>query len=113
MFAKRGIIASIGLLAASFVTNIAPASAEWYFFVQNASSSAITSVLVSETGESWGYFDIGAGIAKGEKVQLVWNKSTEGERCNQLIKATFADGTESPAATINFCQDLDSPIVFE
>ncbi|MDX2255063.1 MAG: hypothetical protein NW214_06070 [Pseudanabaenaceae cyanobacterium bins.39] len=113
MPSKRSIFASLSIVAVSLMANIAPAMADqWYFYVKNNSNSKITGLFVSETGSSWGYFDIGSGIAPGEKSQLFWDKSTNSELCNQFVKASFADGTESAPTKINFCQDLDTPIVF-
>ena len=111
---KRGFLVSAGLFTLALVGNVASASAEqWYFYAKNASSSTINSLLVSETGSSWGAFDIGAGIVSGENAKLVWSSSTNNESCNQFIKATFADGSESVPAKFNFCKDLNDPIVFQ
>lgn len=89
------------------------ASAEqWYFWVENDSNTAIKSLLVSEDGKKWGYFDIGSGIAPGDKEKMLWNESANDESCAQWIKAEFSDGQESEAAQINFCQKVDDPIVF-
>lgn len=114
MLIKRGLLVSASLFVFSLVANFAAASAEqWYFFIKNSTSSTIKSILVSENGNSWGYFDIGVGIAPGENTKLVWSSSTNNESCSQLIKATFADGTESTPARFNFCKDLDTPIEFQ
>lgn len=115
MSIKRNFLISASLLAFGLLHNVASASAEqWYFYVKNNSSSAIKSLLVSETENgNWGYFDIGSGIASGVKNKLVWSGSTNNESCNQFIKATFADGSESVPAKFNFCKDIDDLIEFQ
>ena len=114
MQTKSGLLISASLFSLSLLANVASASAEqWYFYVKNASSSPIKSLLVSGNGSDWGYFDIGSGIASGENSKLIWSSSTNDESCNQLIKASFADGSESTPAKFNFCKDLDEPIVFQ
>ncbi len=98
----------------SLVAKVNPASAEqWYFWVQNSSSAKIQKLLVSQNGRQWGYFDIGSGIAAGDTVKLIWDESTNNQDCSQWIKAKFSDGAESKPAKINFCQNLDDPIVFQ
>ncbi len=111
---KNSLLASASLIAFSLVTNVASASADqWYFYVQNNSSSAIKKLLVGEPNKSWGMFDIGSGIASGENTKMIWDSSTDGQLCRQWIKAEFADGSESTPVVIDFCQDLDDPIVFQ
>jgi hypothetical protein len=114
MLIKRGFLLSATLFTFGLVANVASASAEqWYFYAKNNSTTTMTSLLVSETGDNWGKFDIGSGIVVGENAKLVWSSSTNNESCNQYIKATFADGSESTPAKFNFCKDLDEPIVFQ
>ena len=111
---KNSFWASASLIAFSLVANVASASAEqWYFYVQNNNSNAITKLLVGEPEKSWGMFDIGSGIASGENTKMIWDSSTNNQLCRQWIKAEFADGSESAPAIIDFCQNLDDPIVFE
>ena len=111
---KNSFLASASLIAFSLVASVASASAEqWYFYVQNNSSVTIKKVLVGEPDKSWGMFDIGSGITSGENTKMIWDSSTNGQLCEQWIKAEFADGSESAPAFINFCQNLDDPIVFE
>ncbi len=113
MLIKRSLLVSASMLAFSLVANVASASAEqWYFYVKNSSNSTIKSLLVSQTGTKWGYFDIGTGISPSENTKMVWDSSTNNESCDQFIKATFADGSESTPSKIDFCKDLDDPIVF-
>jgi len=57
-------------------------------------------------------FDIGSGITPGENTKIVWDSSTDNQSCKQWIKARFADGSESEASYIDFCKNLDDPIVF-
>ena len=78
---------------------------EFSFTATNTTSSAITEVLVSENKSDWGYFDIGSGIKPGSTVNLVWDQSTNSESCDQWVKATYADGTESEPAKFDFCED--------
>lgn len=114
MVTKRNLLVSASVLAVSLVANVASASAEqWYFFVKNNSNSTITKLLVAEPEKSWGQFDIGAGIAPGENTKMIWDSSTNNQQCKQWIKAQFADGSESTPATIDFCKNLDDPIVFQ
>ena len=92
-FAGNGVLAT-GALAAEFS-----------FTATNTTGSAVTEVLVSENKTDWGYFDIGSGIAPGATVNLVWSQSTNGEACEQWVKAVFADGSESEPAMFDFCED--------
>jgi hypothetical protein len=109
----RRSLLTTGLLAAALLGSVATASAEqWYFYVQNDSSQAITGLYTSENGSSWGRFNLGSGIASGKKAKLVWNRSTNNQGCNQYVKAVFADGSDFKTDKMNFCEDLDDPIVF-
>ena len=83
-----------------------PASEGNYSFkVHNSTDQTITKLLASEDGEDYGDFDIGKGIKPGQTVTLVWDKSTEGEECEQYFKAVFDDGEESEAKKFDFCED--------
>ena len=105
---------SIATTILSLATMAVPSLAEqWYFKVQNATNSSIKKLLVSEDKKNWGYFNIGSGIAAGTTEKLFWDESTNSESCNQWIKAVYSDGSESQPSKINFCEDLDDPIVFE
>src|SRR5687767_10730402 len=97
---KRSLIAS-GLLVLGLSSNVAFAE-QWYFYVENGSSTKIKGLYASENGRNWGHFDIGSGIAAGKSVKLTWNKSTNNESCTQYLKATFTDGSESKSAKIDF-----------
>lgn len=88
-------------------------ASDYYFFVDNQSSSRIVKLEVSQDKKKWGQFDIGRGIGKGKSSKLVWDDSTDDEECEQWMRAKFADGTSSEPAQIDFCQAMDDPIVFE
>ena len=114
------MIASLRTLVASFCVVVAmglaantAAAEQWYFYVKNSTDSKMTKLLAAEEGGDWGSFDLGSGIKAGEKAKLIWSKSTNNESCEQYLKAKFADGSESKSAKIDFCSDLDDPIVFE
>jgi hypothetical protein len=109
---RTSLIAS-SLLILGLAANSAPAFAgQWYFYVENASSATIKKLYASEDGKKWGYFDIGSGIGAGKSIKLNWSSSTDDQSCKQYLKAVFADGSESKSAKIDFCNDLDDPIVF-
>lgn len=91
----------------------AAAAEQWYFFVKNDTGSKMTWLAASEDGRNWGRFDIGSGIGAGKSAKLIWNKSTNDQSCDQYLKAKFADGSEIKSKKIDFCEDLDDPIVFE
>jgi len=78
---------------------------EYSFTVTNNTSHTIKQILVSEDGSDYGYFDIGSGIKPGQTVKLVWDQSTNGEACDQFVKAVYSDGSESEPAKFNFCED--------
>ena len=111
---KKSFLISASLIAFSLVANVTSASAEqWYFYVKNSSNSTIKKLMVGEPEKTWGQFDIGSGIAVGENTKMVWDSSTDNQQCKQWIKAQFADGSESAPAYIDFCKNLDDPIVFQ
>jgi hypothetical protein len=91
---------------------LASAADQWHFKVTNATESRITKLQVSQDKSNWGDFDIGSGIGAGDTETLVWDSSTDSEGCDQWIRAKFKDGSTSPASKQNFCEDLDTPIVF-
>lgn len=97
------------LLFALVLTSMAGVSAfadddQYSFKVTNNTSQVIKKLLASEDGEKFGFFNIGSGIKPGATVTLVWDKSTNGESCNQFFKAVYADGSESEAAEFDFCE---------
>jgi hypothetical protein len=112
-FPKRLACSAWPMAAALWGIAVAPALAgDWYFYVQNDSSSRIIRLEAKEKGGSWGSFDLDGGIASGDKVRLDWYASTNNEDCKQSLRATFADGSVSDPTTFDFCADLDTPIVF-
>ncbi len=111
---KSKLLLGLAIASLSLAVEVAPASAkEWYFWVENQSNASIKEVLVSTDNSTWGHFEIGSGIGAGEKAKLIWDQSTNNESCTQWIKASFSDNSESKPASIDFCQDLDTPIVFK
>jgi hypothetical protein len=96
------------VLAAALVlmsTSFAFANASDYKFkVHNNTKQAIKKLYVSEDGKKWGQFDIGGGIAAGATEELVWDKSTDSEACEQYFKVVFADGEESDPVKFDFCE---------
>ena len=77
---------------------------EYIFKVHNNTKQAIKRLQVSEDGKKWGFFDIDSGIPAGQTVELVWDKSTDSESCEQYFKVQFADGEWSDAVKFNFCE---------
>ena len=106
-------IRNIVIAAAATLALSMPAFAEDYSFkVHNNTDTKIAKILVSEDGEEYGFFDIGAGINPGKTVTLVWDSSTNGESCDQYFKAVFSNGEESEAQQFNFCEE-DVTLEFE
>jgi|ERR1051326_707851 hypothetical protein len=77
---------------------------EYKFKVHNNTKQDIKKLQVSEDGKKWGDFDIGSGIAAGATEELVWDKSTDSENCEQYFKVQFADGEWSDAVKFDFCE---------
>ena len=77
---------------------------DYKFKVHNNTKQAIKKLQVSQDGKKWGDFDIGDGIAAGATDELVWDKSTDSENCEQYFKVQFADGEWSDAVKFNFCE---------
>jgi hypothetical protein len=92
-------VAGFGLVATSAQAE------EFSFTATNTTRSAVTKILVSEDKKEWGYFDVGKGIKPGATSDLVWDQSTNSESCEQWVKATYADGSESEPAKFDFCED--------
>jgi hypothetical protein len=82
----------------------ASSKVEYKFQIHNNTRSAIKKVLVSEDGKTYGQFDIGDGIAAGDTVEMVWDKSTDEGNCEQYFKAVFANGEESSPVVFDFCE---------
>lgn len=111
-FFKMTLSASLLGFGLMVLSPMASAS-DYYFFVENKSSSRIVKLEVSQDKKKWGQFDIGRGIGKGKSSKLVWDESTDDEDCEQWVRAKFADGSASEPAQFDFCQAMDDPIVFE
>lgn len=113
---KTVTLLTFALVCMSFAINYAQAhkatTVEYTYKVHNKSKSTITALMASEDGKTYGAFDIGKGIAPGQIVTLVWDKSTDEGNCEQWIKAKFADGGVSPAAKFDFCEE-DLVLEFE
>lgn len=77
----------------------------WDFTVTNATGSAITRILASEDGKTWGEFKLSGPVAPGGSMQLVWAPSTENTGCEWQVKAVYQDGSESDPATFDFCEE--------
>ena len=95
------IAVATGLLMAAGIAS----ADEFSFKIINGTDSTIRKILVSENGRQYGFFDIGRGVKPGATVELVWDSSTDGEACEQYVKAVFADGSESEAAVFDFCEE--------
>ena len=93
------------VLAAVVLLSLPAIADEYSFKVTNNTDTKITKILVSEDGEEYGFFKIGAGINPGKTVTLVWDQSTNGESCEQYFKAVFANGEESEAQKFDFCEE--------
>ena len=102
----------VAAVAVLFLATTASADDEYKFKVHNNTKQTIKKILVSEDGNEFGFFDIGSGIKPGQTVTLVWDKSTNGESCEQYFKAVFADGEESEAESFDFCES-DVALEFE
>lgn len=102
-FIKMSFLA-IAFVLLSFTASNAQES-EFSFKVYNKTRTTIKKLLVSEDGKKYGFFDIGAGIAPGKSMTLVWDKSTNSEGCVQWVKAVYADKSESAPVKFDFCEE--------
>jgi len=93
------------LVAALALFACAGSASAYDFVVSNATKSKITRIQVSEDGKTWGNFDIGTGIAAGASAKLVWSAATDNSGCEWLVKAAYADGSESEPAEFDFCEE--------
>ncbi|HVF71005.1 MAG TPA: hypothetical protein VM940_05295 [Chthoniobacterales bacterium] len=102
---KKAALIGCALLVTAFVPPTARGDDDDYSFkVKNTTKGLITKILVSEDGEKFGFFDIGAGIKPGETMVLTWDKSTNGESCHQYFKAVWEDGSEGKPVKFDFCE---------
>jgi uncharacterized protein YpmB len=97
------LMLAVALVMMSATLSFAKTS-EYKFKVHNNTKQAIKKLQVSEDGKKWGDFDIGDGIAAGATEELVWDKSTDKENCEQYFKVQFADGDWSDAVKFDFCE---------
>ncbi len=102
-YGKVAILAA-ALVLMSFTLGIAKTNVDYKFKVHNNTKQDIKKIEVSEDKKTWGQFDIGSGIKAGATDELVWDKSTDNEKCEQWFRATFADGEVSDAVRFNFCE---------
>ena len=98
------VMLAAALVLMSFTLSFGKAGTEYKFKVHNNTKQDIKKIWVSEDKKNWGQFDIGSGIKAGATDELVWDKSTDNEKCEQWFKATFANGEESEPVKFNFCE---------
>jgi hypothetical protein len=101
---KKITLLAFALMLMSAAVSHARTSPDYRFKIHNSTENAITKVLVSEDGKTYGYFDIGDGIAAGATEELVWAKSTDNGACEWYFKAVFDNGEESQAVQFDFCE---------
>ena len=77
---------------------------DYKFKVHNNTKETITKLLVSEDGDTYGFFDIGDGIEPDETETIVWDKSAHGESCHQWFKAVWESGKEGKPVKFDFCE---------
>ncbi len=106
---RRGFFTKM-LLSLAFVlvcasAGFAQSDDSYTFKVHNNTNMAIKQILVSEDGDEYKYFEIGAGIGIGKTVTLVWDESTDDESCTQYFKAVFSNGEVSEPVIFDFCEE--------
>jgi hypothetical protein len=110
---KLKLLLGLAIVGLSLAVKVTPASAEEkQFWVENQSGASIRKLFVSENKKEWGYLDLGTVIPDGEKTKLTWNQAIHRQSCNQWVKASYSDDSESAPTQIDFCTDLDLPILF-
>ena len=100
----RKLIISAAFVGIALMYGTAKADS-YTFKLKNTTESKMVKLLVSEDGKKWAPFDIGKGIKPGESATMEWAASTEGESCEQQVKAVYDDGSESEPASFDFCQE--------
>jgi len=78
---------------------------DYRFKVHNKTGVTITKLMASDTGKNYRPFDVGAGVKPGQVMTLVWDQSTDDGACEWWIKAVYADGSSSPPAQFDFCEE--------
>ena len=102
---KKALLVGCALIVTTFVPPATfGADDEYSFKVKNTTEELITKILVSEDGEKYGFFDIGAGIKPGETMTLVWDKKTNSGSCHQWFKAVWESGKEGKPVKFDFCE---------
>ena len=102
---KKALLVGCALIVTTFLPPVARGGeGDYSFKVKNTTKELITKILVSEDGEKFGYFDIGAGIKPGETMTLVWDKSTNSSSCHQWFKAVWESGEEGKPVKFDFCE---------
>ena len=102
---RVAVLAFVCVFVSLPAAGIARVQDEYKFKVHNNTKQVIKKVLVSEDGKEYGYFKIGNGIAPGQTVTLIWDKSTNNGPCHQYFKAVFEDDEESHPVSFNFCEE--------
>lgn len=102
----------VGVAGITLLASIGARAQQWFFFVQNDSSSKIIKLEAKESGGSWSSFRLSGGIRPGERTKIVWAESTNNQGCEQYLRATFADGSKSSPKVFDFCKDLNEPIIY-
>jgi hypothetical protein len=104
-YLKKALLVGCALIVTTLVPPTAlGADGDYSFKVKNTTKELITKILVSEDGEKYGFFDIGAGIKPGETMTLVWDKSTNSSSCHQWFKAVWESGEEGKPVKFDFCE---------
>ena len=101
---KFALLASTFAVVAFFSPVVRGGDNEVSFKVHNNTKETITKLLVSEDGDTYGYFDIDDGIEPGDTETVVWDKSAHGESCHQWFKAVWESGKEGKAVKFDFCE---------
>ncbi|HLW34351.1 MAG TPA: hypothetical protein VKS98_01715 [Chthoniobacterales bacterium] len=103
----KAALLALALTSAFVLPRFAKAEdeSEYSFVLHNTTKEKITGLMVSEDGEKWGKFDVGAGLNPGESAKFVWNKETNSQACEQFVKAEFEDGKESQPVKHDFCKE--------
>ena len=104
-YLKKALLVGCAVVVTTFLPPAAlGADNEYSFKVKNTTKELIAKILVSEDGEKYGFFDIGAGIKPGETMTLVWDKSTNSGSCHQWFKAVWESGKEGNPVRFDFCE---------
>ena len=97
------LMLAIALVLMSGTLSFAKTS-EYKFKVHNNTKQDIKKLQVSIDGKKWGDFDIGSGIKAGATDELVWDKTTDNEPCEEYFRVQFADREWSDAVKFDFCE---------